>query len=59
MIKKQNKFYLKLIYDYALQKYNENSNNNNNIPCDYNIVSGFMIVVKSLNLSEPSFFKDS
>ena len=51
-------FYLKLIYDYALQEYNQNSINNNNIPCDYNIVSGYMIVVKSLNLSEPSFFKD-
>ena len=51
-------FYLKLIYDYALQEYHQNSINNNNIPCDYDIVSGYMIVVKSLNLSEPSFFKD-
>ena len=52
-------FYLKLIYDYASQEYNQNSSNNNNIPSDYNIVSGYMIVVESLNLSEPSFFKDS
>jgi len=52
-------FYLKLIYDYALQEYNENLNNNNGISSDYNIVSGYMIVVESINLSGPSFFKDS
>ena len=52
-------FYLKLIYEYALQEYNENSSKNNNIPSDCNIVSGYIIVVKSINLSESSFFKDS
>ena len=52
-------FYLKLIYGYAFQEYKENSSNNNDIPNDYNIVSGFIIVLKSLNISESSFFKDS
>jgi len=52
-------FYLKLIYDYILKEYNENLSNSKNIPSDYNVVSGYMIVVESINLSEPSFFKDS
>jgi len=51
-------FYLKLIYDYALQEYNENLTCNNGFPSDYNLVSGYMIVVESINLSEPPFFKD-
>jgi len=52
-------FYLKLIYDYITGEYNENISNSNDIPSDYNIVSGYMVVVKSLNLSEPSFFKNN
>jgi len=52
-------FYLKLIYDFASKEYKENSRNNNDIPNEYNIVSGFIIVLESLNISESSFFKDS
>ena len=51
-------FYIKLIYDYVLEDYNENLENNNNVLNDHNIVSGYIIVVESINLSEPSFFKD-
>lgn len=36
-------FYLKLIYKYVLDEYNENLENNNDIPNDYNILSGYII----------------
>ena len=52
-------FYLKLIYDCVLQQYNENLENNNDVPNDYNIVSGYIIIVESINISEPSFFRES
>ena len=52
-------YYVKLIYDEVLKQYNENLKNNNDIPNDYNIVSGFIIVVESINISEPSFFRES
>ena len=56
--KETKNFYLKLIYDYVLQEYNENLRNDNGIPNDCNLVSGYMIIVKNLNFFEPSFFKD-
>ena len=52
-------FYLKLIYDYTWKEYCESWENINNAPNDYNIVSGYIIIVESINLSEPSFFRDS
>ena len=52
-------FYLKQIYEHVLDEYNENLEKNNDIPNDYNILSGYIIVVENINLSEPSFFLDT
>ena len=52
-------FYLKLIYEYILKEYNKNLENSNDVPNDYNIVSGYIIVVENINLAEPSFFRDT
>jgi hypothetical protein len=52
-------FYLKIIYDYVFQEFNESIINNKDIPNDYNILSGYIIVIEFINLSEPSFFRNS
>ena len=50
--------YLKIIYNYIYSQYVIHAQENNNMPTDNNLVSGFLIILQKIYFSEPSFFKD-
>ena len=51
-------FYLKLIYDHIYSEFVDNIQNNKDAPKFYLIVSGFLISIENINLSEPLFFRE-
>jgi len=51
--------YLKLIYEHMYSEYKNNLNKNKDIPKDNLILSGLLITVENINLSEPLFFRDT
>ena len=51
--------YLKLIYEHMYSEYKNNLNKNKDIPKDHLILSGLLITVENINLSEPLFFRDT
>ena len=51
--------YLKILYNYLYSQFVIHLQENNNIPINSNLVSGFLIILQKIYFSEPSFFKDA
>ena len=50
--------YIKIIYNYIYSQFVIHAQENNHIPIDNNLLSGFLIILQRIYFSEPSFFKD-
>ncbi len=51
--------YLKIVYNYIYSQYVIHAQENNSIPNNSDLVSGFLIILQKIYFAEPSFFKDT
>ena len=51
-------FYFKLTYEHIYNQFIDDINKNKDVPKDNLILSGFLITIENINLSEPIFFRD-
>ena len=50
--------YLKILYNYLYSQFVIHAQENNDMPTNSYLVSGFLIILQKIYFSEPSFFKD-